>query len=53
MLRPGDHLLRRGAVDVVVAPAVHPTGTDWAAAVELRERVRAVILTACGEPDRA
>ncbi|HEX3131221.1 MAG TPA: AMP-binding protein [Thermoanaerobaculia bacterium] len=43
----------RGGVDVELAPPVRPDGTDWAAAVRLRDAVRAAILTRCGEPDLA
>jgi len=32
---------------------VAPDGTDWAAALRLRDRVRAEILQHCGEPDLA
>jgi hypothetical protein len=32
---------------------VAPDGEDWAAAVRLRDRVRADILRHCGEPDLA
>jgi hypothetical protein len=28
-----------------------PDGSEWAAAVRLRDRVRAEILKRCGEPD--
>jgi hypothetical protein len=30
-----------------------PDGDDWAAAIRLRDRVRAEILQSCGEPDLA
>jgi len=32
---------------------VRPAGSDWSAAVSLRERVRTEILKHCGEPDLA
>ena len=51
VLRDGQWLPRRGLVQIVVLPPIHPDGTDWAAAVRLRERTRAAILGACGEPD--
>jgi 1-acyl-sn-glycerol-3-phosphate acyltransferase len=41
----------RGGVEVDVAPPVRPDGSDWAAAVRLRDAVRAGILARCGEPD--
>jgi hypothetical protein len=36
---------------VEVGPPVRPDGTDWAAAIRLRDAVRAGILARCGEPD--
>jgi hypothetical protein len=36
----------------VCAP-IDPDGEDWAAALRLRDRVRAAILKHCGEPDLA
>jgi acyl carrier protein len=51
VLRDGTWYLRRSAVSVVVGKPIAPQGTDWSAAVELRDRVRAEILQHCGEPD--
>lgn len=51
MLRPGHAFARRGAIHITVCPAVHPKGTDWAAAVELQRVVRAAVLHHSGEPD--
>ncbi|MBL8258663.1 MAG: AMP-binding protein [Candidatus Competibacteraceae bacterium] len=51
ILRAGSWFPRRGALDVSVEPAIAPTGADWAAAVRLKEAVRAVVLNGCGEPD--
>jgi len=51
VLRDGTWYLRRGAVSVVIGAPIEPQGTDWSAAVELRERVRSEILKHCGEPD--
>jgi 1-acyl-sn-glycerol-3-phosphate acyltransferase len=45
-----DLFFRRGEVRVTVLPAVAPDGGDWAAAVRLRDAVRAAILPHCGEP---
>jgi 1-acyl-sn-glycerol-3-phosphate acyltransferase len=51
VLRDGTWYLRRSAVSVVVGAPIAPRGTDWSAAVDLRDRVRAEILQHCGEPD--
>jgi 1-acyl-sn-glycerol-3-phosphate acyltransferase len=51
VLRDGTWYLRRSAVSVVVGVPIAPLGTDWSAAVALRDRVRAEILQHCGEPD--
>jgi 1-acyl-sn-glycerol-3-phosphate acyltransferase len=51
ILRAQQWLLRRGTVQVVIHPPVAPTGTDWAAALMLRDVVREQILRECGEPD--
>jgi 1-acyl-sn-glycerol-3-phosphate acyltransferase len=53
ILRPGRRTLRRGCVDIVVGPPIHPAGTDWRAAIELRDTAHATILRHCGEPDLA
>ncbi|MGH8673519.1 MAG: lysophospholipid acyltransferase family protein, partial [Burkholderiales bacterium] len=51
VLRDGTWYLRRSPVSVVIGKPIAPTGADWSAAVELRDRVRAEILQHCGEPD--
>ena len=51
VLRDGRWYPRRAPVAVTFAPPVAPDGTDWAAAVRLRDRVRAEVLRRCGEPD--
>lgn len=51
ILRPEHHFPRKGAVDIVVAEPIQPTGTDWAAAVGLQRVARDAILHICGEPD--
>jgi len=38
---------------VTIHPPLHPTGTDWKAALALRDAARAVILARLGEPDAA
>jgi 1-acyl-sn-glycerol-3-phosphate acyltransferase len=51
MLRGDDWFPRRGAITVTVRPPISPEGTDLAAAVRLRDKVRKEILSYCGEPD--
>jgi 1-acyl-sn-glycerol-3-phosphate acyltransferase len=51
VLRDGTWYLRRAPVSLVACPPVAPEGEDWAAAVKLRDAVRAQILKHCGEPD--
>jgi len=51
VLRDGTWYLRRAAVSVTIGAPVTADGTDWAAAVKLRDAVRAEILRHCGEPD--
>ena len=53
VLRDGTWYLRRAAVTVHVGAPVAPEGTDWTAAVKLRDSARAEILKHCGEPDLA
>jgi len=53
VLRDGTWYLRRGPISVTFAAPVAPEGSDWNAAVKLRERVRSDILKHCGEPDLA
>jgi 1-acyl-sn-glycerol-3-phosphate acyltransferase len=53
VLRDGQWFPRRGVIQIVVSPPLMPDGSDWSAAVRLRERARAAILAACGEPDLA
>ncbi|HTQ76852.1 MAG TPA: AMP-binding protein, partial [Burkholderiales bacterium] len=53
VLRDGTWYLRRGAVTVTVGAPLAADGDDWAAAVRLRDAVRAEILKGCGEPDLA
>jgi acyl carrier protein len=52
-LRDGTWVLRRAAVSVTIGAPIAPSGSDWQAAVELRDKVRAEILRHCGEPDLA
>ena len=53
VLRDGTWYLRRAPVAVTIGAPLAPQGTDWSAAVQLRDAVRAEILRHCGEPDLA
>ena len=53
VLRDKRWLPARSPVEVRIEPAVQPEGSDWSAAVRLRDRVREVMLRECGEPDLA
>jgi 1-acyl-sn-glycerol-3-phosphate acyltransferase len=50
-LRAGSWVVRPTPVSVAVGAPIAPEGTDWAAAVKLRDAARAEILRHCGEPD--
>jgi 1-acyl-sn-glycerol-3-phosphate acyltransferase len=51
VMRDGTWYLRRVPVSVHFGAPIAPEGADWAAAVRLRDAVRAEILRHCGEPD--
>ncbi len=53
VLRDGSWFARRGAIAVTIAAPILPQGSDWNAAVALRDAARAEILRHCGEPDLA
>ena len=53
VLRDGTWYLRRAPVTVTLGAPLLPEGSDWAAAVKLRDAVREEILKSCGEPDLA
>ncbi|MBI4565349.1 MAG: AMP-binding protein [Planctomycetes bacterium] len=53
ILRGDDWFPRPGVVRVTVTPPLGPEGEDWRAALRLRDKARARILRACGEPDLA
>jgi len=53
VLRDGTWWPRRAPIAMTICPPVRPAGSDWSAAVSLRERVRTEILKHCGEPDLA
>ncbi len=44
---------RRGGVSLIIGDPIMPKGTDWNAAVKLRDSARTEILRRCGEPDLA
>ena len=50
-LRGGEWFPRRGGVELSALPPVRADGSDWAAAVRLRDAVRGQVLVTCGEPD--
>jgi 1-acyl-sn-glycerol-3-phosphate acyltransferase len=52
-LRADSWIVRRRPVSIAFGAPIAPTGTDWAAAVRLRDAARAEILRNCGEPDLA
>ena len=51
VLRADQWFPRWGPVRVTVGTPIEPTGTDWSAAIALRDAARAQILRFCGEPD--
>lgn len=52
-LRDEQWLPRRAQITVQLFPPIAPDGDDFAAAIRLRDAVRAVLLAHCGEPDLA
>ncbi|ACA17297.1 AMP-dependent synthetase and ligase [Methylobacterium sp. 4-46] len=53
LLRADQWFPRRGAVGVQFGEPIAPDGSDFHAAIRLRDRARAAILARCGEPDLA
>jgi 1-acyl-sn-glycerol-3-phosphate acyltransferase len=53
ILRAGSWFPHTGTVSVLVGEPVIPEGTDWAAAVKLRDAARRAILRQLAEPDLA
>ncbi len=51
ILRGGQWFPRRGEIVVHVGKAIAPQGTDFTAAIQLRDRARAAMLEHYGEPD--
>ncbi|MBW1751092.1 MAG: 1-acyl-sn-glycerol-3-phosphate acyltransferase, partial [Deltaproteobacteria bacterium] len=52
-LRGSSWFPRKGGISVIISKPVKPTGSNWKAAVKLRDAVRSEILRHCGEPDLA
>ncbi len=53
ILRAGQWFPRRGTVRITIDAPILPNGSDWTAAITLRDAARAQILCHCGEPDLA
>jgi 1-acyl-sn-glycerol-3-phosphate acyltransferase len=53
ILRAGQWFPRRGAVAVTIGAPIMPQGSDWTAAIALRDAARAQMLECCHEPDLA
>jgi 1-acyl-sn-glycerol-3-phosphate acyltransferase len=53
ILRSGQWFPRRGQVSLTIGAPIRPQGSDWTAAISLRDAARAKILDYCGEPDLA
>ncbi|MBY6241078.1 AMP-binding protein [Methylosinus sp. Sm6] len=51
MLRSDQWFPRRAALSLRIEPPIRPEGTDFSAALKLRDAARAEILARCGEPD--
>jgi 1-acyl-sn-glycerol-3-phosphate acyltransferase len=51
ILRSDQWRIRRGDITVRIGPALAAGGSDFAAALDLRNRARRSILAHCGEPD--
>ncbi|MBR9787452.1 MAG: AMP-binding protein [Vibrionaceae bacterium] len=52
-LRGNSLFPRRGDISVTISKPFYPSGNDWNAALELRDKARTEILSHCGEPDMA
>jgi 1-acyl-sn-glycerol-3-phosphate acyltransferase len=53
ILRGGQWMPQRGRISVDIGAPIEPEGTDFAAAVRLRDAARAFVLAHCHEPDLA
>jgi 1-acyl-sn-glycerol-3-phosphate acyltransferase len=50
-LRDGQWLFHRSRISVTFSPPIAPSGSDWDAAIHLRDATRAEILRLVAEPD--
>jgi 1-acyl-sn-glycerol-3-phosphate acyltransferase len=53
ILRGDQWLPRRGEISVDIGAPIKPDGSDFAAAIQLRDAARAFVLAHCHEPDLA
>ena len=53
MLRAEQWFPRRGTLRITIGPPLMPSGSDWNAALALRNAARAQVARYCGEPDLA
>ena len=51
MLRCDQWLPRRSRIDIEIADAIKPGGSDFASVLRLRDAAREAMLARCGEPD--
>ena len=51
VLREGTWFVRRVPISITIGAPIVPSGNDWKAALELRDRAREHILKHCGEPE--
>ena len=51
MLRSDQWFPRRAAISVEIGEPVMPSGTDFRSVLRLRDEVRDIVLSRCGEPD--
>jgi 1-acyl-sn-glycerol-3-phosphate acyltransferase len=51
VLRAEHRLIRPGGVSITIGEPIRPQGSDWLAAVRLRDAARGAILRHCGERD--
>ncbi len=53
VLRSDQWFPRWGKIEIDISTPIRPEGCDFAAAIELRDKTRSIILEQCGEPDYA
>ncbi len=53
VLRGGSWFPRRGRIQITIGSPCNPTGSNWRAAIELRDEIRRFMLRCLGEPDLA